>query len=1575
MAKKRVIQKALEILQRKAKEHEDLGEVDQWSAAENAAEKIEGWLKQGARGEPPVDLKLFGIDLAQLGEPETAQVAEVQGRHEAGETQLEEAITIPAAETQVIEKPQPQPSAVGEETLVLPVLERVVPAEVVEAPSNEKLTAEMTSIEIEELGTAQGAVEETVQEQAAQEVPEDVLIKESLNTTESGALEPQIDAPAENAGGGVSAEKARTTYQMTSEWLKTEPEALQQEEALRQQQMREELRKSREDYDRKRYSDAVNRARQLRDMPALPQSLKDAVEDILQLANQELNRQIIELLNQGDQARQAGDLERARSAYNTIIKDLDPDHQLARSSLFELEKAQVGQLNKAQHDRLFNRLGEQRNIRLLGDAVYEAEAWRSEGRLPDDLNQRLVDARQFYDGARITMGQSTTMMRYGDLRGRSKAVDDIRQRVIHDEPEILDATLNRFRPTVEVLRESQTLLEEISETTAQYEIDRVKQALPAYPLWAKERLDHALEQPFHEHHARKLENLRQEVNECEERKDQAESLLSDAAGNDDPLTRLGLVLRAQAVFPYLEGLQRNGEQEAPLVLQAMQTAVGWLSSQVEHNHDVASVHLQGQQYEPARQQVTQARALIGRWPQVERPAAIVALDERIRALGKTIDLEEAAHNEFTRQVNAIREKVTNPSQKAAAMQIWNEVKEEKRFQHFPELRNLLTEMDLYADLSDQIRDMRQARDIQDWTRAREISEIIIKSGKAGEFTSEVEEVHEQAIVELEIAQAKEYLGNDDVVPANTILSKLIQRERNEEKRLVLKSRLKPELDKISDCVQINMEFQPLFDRAKDMSQKKGVAERLEAFLLFRYIGGLDVEKPEPEWPKYRLSLRTTDARKLAREVGVGLRKDLLARIQEAYQKKQAPQGDDLANLNGYAEALRKANLLEAEEERAAVRWVEVEYARQRTQARERLGDWDGLVKIWGEINRLYPLQAELENGLHQARIQQVIHKAEGLLVKGMGDMALRELRTAQEDPALARSWRISLVLAETHARQGNFTQAFRSLSDAERLVELQGVRLSEGKEDQDRSLIRTKRTGIEREQAIQQVETKVRNEWQGDSANAREALRILQKALAEPPTDDSRRLKNLREDIFNRAEEDLLKTARTEKGRGSDDGKIRAVAALVDLREIENILKRPEKDCRSVVELDSLRTELAPAATAVISSTRGFDPNILRLEQAISEVTTLTGRLQSFSSVIPLFKEELEDIKENLERQRNEITRTAERLRKLQALLKEASETNLWEQALLNNSFDLIEQYHRQIQQLDLNGMLEVQNFGIRLQEWKEIHLRLLQEIDQVKRLFEQEEEFDAVVVGLRRLRVRYDLRSDGSPWKQVQQNDYEKIIYTMSPKLRIVDIHGESEQPFLEGWEEVERTARVRAEETSSWDTWRGQCSRLGMQNEQYRQSVESDNASTPLRTQKKHWVELKDNLEQLSNLLQTGPLLGVNSTGKHSQKVKNYEKDRQVRVNEVYADLVAARTEIAKIDGQLEGDGKGFPTTREFDQAVKHNDWISLERLINRAKRVGASNAREEALIRTYEIILENKRNEPKPGNGGIRWPWKKD
>lgn len=1265
--------------------------------------------------------------------------------------------------------------------------------------------------------------------------------------------------------------------------------------------------------------------------------LRRQIEDLRERADGELKGRLQEAWDRAEAARLAGKTAEARRYYEEVV-ELDPGHDEARRAILDLDAAITADLSKSELGILRGGLKERRDLQRLGEAVYKAEAMDGENLLTDELAGLLREARQEYDRLRREHGEETTMMRFGALEARKTARDKVADRVRVGERTIFDETTNSYRPSHQVLEEANKLLEDSSEDTAQYELGRANQALPANPRWAKLRLENALGKPFQERHLRTLQGKQHEIEELIQKQDAAEALLTQAEGETDPVRVYERVAGAYSIFPHLLGLPER-------LAQARQTATEDLAVEMREHYNRAEVFLQTGQFDEARSALNKLAAVPTVWPEVERPQELLDLLAQAATLRQRINTQANLVRDFDALAATIRKQVLDPNQRAAGFNLFKTITDSKRFENLPGLLTLEAEMDQYKGVEEQLAEARAACDDGRWTRVRDLTRAMLQSGKAGQLKDQIEALLTEANLELAISVAQQALKDDDVGKAENELERYLPNTQ-------LESRLTEELQIIRQAKADLPTLLPFYNHALNLAQSSDEKERLQALRLFRFLGGDTTEPRQEDWPEYKLSLYTAAARSQARELCQSLRQQLLTPILEAYQNRQLERAKsdskiDWRLLAEHATALRETRLLDNETERAAVRWLELDQRSQEAQAREKLADWDGAVAIWRELDAHYPRAVETE--LRLARVQQVLGQADQHLRNKQPDKALDVLREAENEPGLGQNLDIILKLAEVHTARGEFEPAESNLQRAERLP---------GGE----SRAREKRAQLEHERVI--IETLGRAEKARQTIGDREALRVVRDALTEEGTKGSPRLLAFRSQLFDKIQANLLPTALKLRATGTDEDKIAAVVALVDLRDLEELAELPKTQRRAEAELQPLRAELAKVAKDVITRARQFDPRQLSLDQALREADTLNGRLQTFSKVTPLFEEELGGIGKDLNSQRSEISNTYDRLKKLQGTIQAARNNDDWRDALSTGNFEILDQHLRQIHELRLE-LLEVRQLDTRLAEWKEIYRHLTQTVELVRRQFVYEEDFEAAQHTLRLLVSRPETRPETrQAWQQLHQPDYEQVRQAMNARMRVEDVFGEA-GAFV-GWAAVEQAARQRHEEWRAWQAWDRECLRLMNEADLARATAEAQAAEAPLVERQRAWKALEASAELAIKRLIAGPVRDDQKTPVTSIKARDLERLGQTRLEHAEYWLHQAQIQLRLIEGNLTE--SGFPTAREFADAATQRNVPLLRRLVERADRVGPSNHEERQRLEQYRKVLTKLQKENNPNRQGL-------
>lgn len=1368
--------------------------------------------------------------------------------------------------------------------------------------------------------------------------------------------------------------------------------------------------------------------------------VKETARDLRSQAQVQVNKEIEKLLARGDAARAKGNNEKAQEHYQAVL-ELDESNSHARYALQEIGGLVKDRVSKAQQDSLTAGLKDRRDIKRLGDAVYDSEALDGEGKLPAKMSALLKEAREFYDKTRREQGEETTAMRFGDVSGRAAAVKKIENWVATNVKTIFDATTNSDRPAFDVLKEAQKRLQEASEDTAQYEINFAEKFKVHRPRYVHQRLAKALEQPFYEQEKRKLEVKLAEVDQYIQALEKAEELQAQAMRETEPVRSLGILLQARQTFASVPGLQEQISQIRPVAIKVTQ-------SRINDALKRADGFILSQEYFDARALTNEAENLVAQWPETQAAEEIARLGEEIKIARERIDATEEAWKEYTRQAAEIRQKVADSNQRAAGLALFKQVSEDERFKGFSELRGLTSEIDQFKGVGEQLNDANEARDKGDWSRVFEIADKVIKTGTAGKLAVRFEELHSDAVTELNILRAQGLLANDEIPEAKNVLNATLNRERSRdpERETALRNRMSTELDRIQEAFSGNKPMQDLYDRACDRLDlrdniafkaftspsfalrqshvgadgkvgspemralinrvrsasdegdpspqeltervaelllaelnRKGFNERLDALRLFRYVGGDKTQPPEDAWPPYNLSLQTAEARRAARLLSESLRVDFfqpLVQKHADYQGKESELSDEiLYEMAKQAGALREAYLLETENERAVGRWVEVEWGKREAQQEERGKNWHGALNIWKRLDNHHPGIPTVKRGLRNALIWNTIARANHLARNDhKGEEAVALLRELQSEPDMGSAWELNLALVDIHEYLGEFDAAFGDLEQARRTV----AALEDERREKILSRIEEKRVELESRQAVYICTESAKNKV--SSGNFVEALRLLQNGIDNPKITDATSLRNLRDDIFNKASEEILRKAHDEYATASDDGRIQAVISLMDLQMLEEMIGQPMEKRRSKEELNRLRKDLAPVASKVVRDARDFEPAKMPLPKAIDTASTLASRLQAFGDVTGIFTAELAAESEKLVKSGRDIAATLENLQSLEKILKEAGNQSLWEAAIRTGDFSILKQYSERIGKLELDGMQEIHAFERRLAETEETYQYLVEVISLLRKKFSVEDDFVFVMNKILETKVQPPFRENNEAWQVVHARQYEEIRRLVDDRLRVPDIYGRND---LVGWEKVLEEAEEREKELEIWKNWDKECARLMDDAHNALKKIETHPADLPTRDKKKDWEKALETAKAAISTLAypkeeavtdlpdgqgggyDGLVVGArNARGEpipiRSKTAKDLEKEGKGRKD--LADQWARQSQSQVEALQAILDLRGFPSLAEFNDATALKDWDRLEKLLTRAREAGITSEEERSKVETFAKVLDQMRNPPK-------------
>lgn len=1304
-------------------------------------------------------------------------------------------------------------------------------------------------------------------------------------------------------------------------------------------------------------------------------AIREELDPQLDTARKKLNERLEEVLRNGDEARAAGDREKARKQYQEA-RQIDPENQHAIKALRELDAGLEGELPEATLRELRVGLGERRDVEKLGEVIYRAEALVQEGLLPQELKKKLTEARTYFEETRKAMGQDTTQMRFGDLQGRVDAVKKIRERVAAGrETVIWDETTNTYLPITEALAEAERHLEEGSADTAEYELGRIAALLPAFPTGARARLDKALTQPFSEKHRRILEAKRSEIEALEKREREALQLLSRAEQATDSVEAFSLVLQASGVFSYLEGLGGPNGKSCTRIDQARDTALVELVSTIQGALNQAELERKHGQYNEARDRIGKAQKELARWPEKPIHPQLEELSQKLKELGERVTQTESNWLELQKYIGQIRAQVLQPSTRAAGLALFRQVHANPRYQEFTDLSVFQSEIDQYQSIDENLNALDNAYYDHNWQRVLELATVILESKKAGNFTSQVEIQRWEARLALAVSKIRQHIEDIDIAKANQVLSKTksdlqtdINKAGGETKQRLQKlleeflKETSPEAKKIQECIEHTPQFQKLYMEAQELANKPGAKEQMTALAIFRYIAG-ETDQGQAGWPDYHESLRTADARQERRALEDKLRPALLAPIQQARTRQESDlTEEEIRQLAENARGLREVGLLQSESERAAVQWIEVKWGILRASSLEKTGDWDEAVKIWEELDRYHPGTPIVEKRLRHARIRQLIAKVEKWLVQGKPEEALEELQAAQDNVIFSRSWEVSRLLARTHSALGNFEDAFRALEDAEKNLTRDYTDRPASEYEQQLASLESTRKELEQEQYVRGILTRVGEAWTGEERGALEALRILREALENPLGKDERRLVNKRDVILHSAEQAILRNVEELENEQGDEGKLKVIEILLDLTSLEEQAGISQEKSRAWEELDQRKASLGPQIRQIMQQLKHLDDfNQMPLKDAIREAEALKARAEASEKAAQAFQRDIEN-KDAFSQATQKLVDRLRQLKQADELLASASSEDFWNIAIQTGNFDQLDQLLNQIRALDVAGFIEVTAYEEKLEEYKEIRKTLQKVNDDLRHQFGTMENFNAVIETIRLYRT-LPFRGNGKTWKYLDQAQYETVLRIMSNRLSIPNIYcyEDNDPQQIRGWDELEKIAGDRDQELKKFEEWRKICKGGKDQLDHLWTEIQENGEALGLRVQIRDWQELLDGGNELRRMISAGPYGDSEPFNVHSKKAQTIQEEVK-KIGEVIGSyLVAAEEKLKDLRKTVENEG-GFPTQEQWRQAAGSMNQQYMEKLIARAIRMGALTPEESKEIEVYQNVLNGWKN-PEP------------
>ncbi len=450
-------------------------------------------------------------------------------------------------------------------------------------------------------------------------------------------------------------------------------------------------------------------------------------------------------------------------------------------------------------------------------------------------------------------------------------------------------------------------------------------------------------------------------------------------------------------------------------------------------------------------------------------------------------------------------------------------------------------------------------------------------------------------------------------------------------------------------------------------------------------------------------------------------------------------------------------------------------------------------------------------------------------------------------------------------------------------------------------------------------------------------------------------LSQRREQIFRQAQEDLLRQGREALSAGSVDGKINAFVALLDLRDLEEIVGIPELRRRSAGEMKRLNpNDFKNAAESVFQHSTAFSPAQQPMEASIRLTREITSRLEMFEKVAPLFSSRWNELEERLERRRVELLLLNHKMEEANRVLREARDPELWNDALRRGSFDALRMKRDAMASQGIPNFAsipDIREFDKKMREWQEAYDFLKNRADEMRKAFDVDEDYKKVVDIARRLTSR------PSDWQAVTHADYEQILAQVDFYLfRVINIYGGKS---LAGRAEIEFAARERETQYENWLRW-SNLWKQSMNDAEHAMQAVNQYAVSPdkkIAFQIRDWEIFQRKAQAAQEILRKPPEDPENILSKKTSLL--YEASLAA-LADVEEWLRRAAIAIEKLNAEPK-----FPSAEEFRDAANKNDLPGLEKLLARAERAGALTSEEEKRLntyrRTYEILKQESQKKP--------------
>lgn len=518
----------------------------------------------------------------------------------------------------------------------------------------------------------------------------------------------------------------------------------------------------------------LRQAQSLTDLSAF--DLIQQLEDLERRATKERDNLVGKEIQAARRNIDDGDFESAK-LHIFKARELDPENSSVQGLLLELDRQHAKQNAGNEIRALRLGLSERSSLQTLEDAVRKGEAMEFEGSLPPELIDVLHQARKAFNQKRDEHGQITSQVAQGDLRQKKEAWDEIQKAVARGEKDYFDQRVTRIIPIEEMLQSAEKAWADESESYAERVIQKAMGFLPKNPQYAYDMIQKEIqEQPFALDHKRKLEEQLSKYKEQMEARAAALRLVEQSHKEQDPVKILKIRLNARSQFRDLDTIDYLVEQATETALKSIvarvddklrQAKIRFSAADEKAGKSSASLFTEVEQF------LSAATELLTSWPgELEKPELITKKEKECAELANLTLSRKTDHIELDSQMEVVRRLLADPNQRAVAREKFNQLFSDPRFTGNKGLVELRDEVEQYADINEKIAIAQVERASKQWEHVFRLCNEMKQAGNLGALAPAVEELLQEAILEIDIERIHMHIANDDVRAANIILQRI-----------------------------------------------------------------------------------------------------------------------------------------------------------------------------------------------------------------------------------------------------------------------------------------------------------------------------------------------------------------------------------------------------------------------------------------------------------------------------------------------------------------------------------------------------------------------------------------------------------------------------------------------------------------------------------------------------------------------------------------------------------------------------------------------------------------------------------